>query len=389
LIPVARPLMPPAEAILPYLKRMDAQRVYSNFGPLARELEARLARHFGLLPECVVTASNATAALSATLSALIHGAGGICLLPSWTFCASAHAVVAAGLQPHFLDVDPHSWRLTAEAAQRALAHVPNVRAVMPVAPFGAPVNVAPWEEFSKRTGVPVLIDAAAAFAGQHAGDVPVVISLHATKILGAGEGGAVLTRNKELIEDVTRRLNFGFYGVRSASVAGINGKLSEYSAAVGLASLDAWPKTRIAWSQLLARYERALDARGISRTRPLNSGLTSTLVFGFPGDAKRLASLLGEAGIATLRWYSDACHAEPAFRDCTRAALPVTENLVSSCLGLPFYLDLEDQAIDQIANTLAAIQDCSSEQNGRVSASLHSLYRSLESAESPSVRSHP
>ena len=380
MIPVARPLLPPTAAILPYLERIDAARIYSNFGPLVRELESRLAGHFGLAPECAVTASNATAALTATLAALTRGAAGTCLLPSWTFCASAHAVVAAGLKPHFLDVDPQSWRLTPELAEQTLDQVKNVRAIMPVAPFGAPVDIAPWEAFTRRTGVPVVIDAAAAFASQQTGDVPVVISLHATKILGAGEGGVVMARNQELIADVTRRLNFGFYGKRSASVSGINGKLSEYSAAVGLASLDAWPKTKAAWSQLLTRYEQALDVRDVQRTRPSNSGLTSTLVYRFPADSNELSTKLAKAGIGTLRWYTDGCHSEPGFSAFSRGPLPVTAALASSCLGLPFYLDLEDQSIDRIADALAVIQ------NSQASDMLRPLLHALESAQQPAAK---
>ena len=187
MIPVARPLLPTADATRPYLDRIDATRFYSNFGPLARELEARLAVHFGLSPDCVVSAANGTLALTAALATVTRGAG-TCLMPSWTFCGSAHAVVAAGLKPHFLDVDPRSWGLGPEVATRALEQVPDVSAILPVAPFGAPVDVAPWEALTRASHIPVLIDAAAAFDGQQIGTTPVVISLHATKILGAGEG---------------------------------------------------------------------------------------------------------------------------------------------------------------------------------------------------------
>src|SRR5262249_38303882 len=159
-------------AIRPYLERIDKTRIYSNFGPLTQELESRLARHFGLTPDCAVSAANATVALTATLAALSGGHGGVCLLPSWTFCASAHAVVADGLRPHFLDVDPRSWRLTPEVVMQAVREIANVRAVMPVAPFGAPLECEPWRELAIRTGIPVLIDAAAAFASQHVGDLP-------------------------------------------------------------------------------------------------------------------------------------------------------------------------------------------------------------------------
>jgi dTDP-4-amino-4,6-dideoxygalactose transaminase len=339
--------------IRPYLERIDASRIYSNFGPLARELGARLASHFGISPECAVTAANGTAALMAVLRTLAGGHPGVCLLPSWTFCASAHAVIAAGLQPYFLDVDPRTWRLMPEVAECALHAVENVHAVMPVAPFGAPVDSGAWDEFASRAGIPVLIDAAGAFTGQRIGDAPVVISLHATKILPAGEGAVVLAANPELIREVTRRLNFGFYGSRSAAVPGFNGKLSEYSAAVGLAALDGWAETKLAWSERFAQYETALDLRSIKRELPSHCELSSTLVYRFPEDATRLSERLIAAGIGSRRWYGGGCHAEPAFRSFSHAPLPVTSALASSCLGLPFYRDLDHGDIERVADALA------------------------------------
>ncbi len=98
-IPIARPRMPKAEALLPYLERIDRNRTYSNFGPLVAELEARLARRLGVDPACVVTVSNATAGLTLALQALTEGRAGVCLMPSWTFVASAHAVAAAASRP--------------------------------------------------------------------------------------------------------------------------------------------------------------------------------------------------------------------------------------------------------------------------------------------------
>lgn len=353
MIPVARPLLPDAGALSFYLKRIDASRIYSNFGPLARELEARLAAHFGLGAGCAVAAGNATVALAAALAVVKTRPAGLCLVPSWTFCASAHAILAAGLRPHFLDVEEESWRLSPAAAERAAGERENVAAMMPVAPFGAPVEPAPWDELAARTGIPVVIDAAAAFATQQIGASPVVISLHATKILGAGEGGVVLARDPALIAEVTRRLNFGFYGARSAAVAAFNGKMSEYAAAVGLAALDGWELTRSRWCELQARYEKALEAKGVGRRSPVRRGIASTLVYRFRAGAGDLAARLAAKGIGSLRWYSQGCHAEPAFLDFSRDPLPVTEALGGHCLGLPFYVDMDESSIDRVAEALA------------------------------------
>ena len=151
---------------------------------------------------------------------------------------------------------------------------------------------------------------------------------------------------------MTRRLNFGFYGERVATVAGFNGKLSDYAAAVGLAAFDAWAENRVRWAQLLSRYEAALDARRVRRTGPCGGGLSSTLVYSFPADARVLSARLAQAGVGSLRWYGAGCHAEPAFQAFPQAPLPVTAALGSSCLGLPCFLDLEEESLDRVVSVL-------------------------------------
>ena len=106
---------------------------------------------------------------------------------------------------------------------------------MPVAPFGAPFNIEEWDEFHRVTGIPVVIDAAAGFDTASAGLSPVMISLHATKAMGIGEGGLILCRDNNLAEQIRAARNFGFLGERVAEIPGMNAKLSEYGAAVGLA----------------------------------------------------------------------------------------------------------------------------------------------------------
>src|SRR5262245_45514864 len=106
MIPIMRPLLPSAEQLLPYLTRIDGARIYTNFGPLANLLEGRLATRFGLPDEGVVTVANATLGLALALAAQDPPPGSLCVLPAWTFVASAHAAVMAGLTPYFVDVDP-------------------------------------------------------------------------------------------------------------------------------------------------------------------------------------------------------------------------------------------------------------------------------------------
>ena len=110
-IPICKPLLPPAESILPYMSRIDASRIYSNFGPLVREFEARFAQSCGVEGLKLVTAANGTLAIQAALVARCNRPSenrNLCLLPAFTFAGTVSAVIGAGLVPMFVDVDPTS-----------------------------------------------------------------------------------------------------------------------------------------------------------------------------------------------------------------------------------------------------------------------------------------
>lgn len=358
-IPVARPALPPARALLPYLRQIDANAWYSNHGPLARAFQARLAAHWDVEAAEVALLCNATSALTVALLASGAPRGSRCLLPSWTFAATAGAVQAAGLVPHFVDVCPQRWTPAPETV-RHLAAQPGVGAVIVVSPFGAPLGLSEWEDVQAATGVPVVIDAAAAFdtlrsgGPMRAGACPMVVSLHATKVFGVGEGGALLCRDAAIMEKVRRLAQFGFLGTREAVLPGINAKMSEYAAAVGLAGLDAWPEARARWAIAASSYARRLDGSGGLAFSPgFGAGwVASTLSVLCPGDAAPAAAALAAAGIGTLRWWGDGCHAQPAFRECPAEPLPNTRDLARRTLGLPFFQALTERQVDAVYGAL-------------------------------------
>ena len=150
-IPLMRPKLPDATQLLPYLREIDANRWYSNFGPLEQRLTGRFAAQFGVTGDHVVCLSNATTALSISLAALTGDDGRYCLMPSFTFVATAQAALAAGLTPYFLDVDPATWRLDNSVVCDVIARLgSDVAAVMVVAPFGAPIDIAPWDRLTEE-----------------------------------------------------------------------------------------------------------------------------------------------------------------------------------------------------------------------------------------------
>ena len=316
-IPVACPQLPGADALLPYLRRIDASRTYTNFGPLVRLLESRLIERFHVPLGSVVTVANATLGLVLALQAQGPRPSSVCLMPAWSFAATAHAAVTAGLRPHFLDVTPGNGLLTPDHVHAVLRTMPagQVGAVMPVAAFGHPVDVAAWDRFYEQTRIPVVVDAAAGFDALRPGRVPAVVSLHATKILPAGEGGFVIARDKALIVEIERRSNFGFMGGREARVAATNAKMSEYNAAVALASLDRWAETRSQFqviAQTYARYLRRVP--GIALLPGFGTEwVSATAVVALASHHQPtddIANALAEVGIDTRRWWCRGLHEE-------------------------------------------------------------------------------
>jgi dTDP-4-amino-4,6-dideoxygalactose transaminase len=235
----------------------------------------------------------------------------------------------------------------------------QVGAVMPVAPFGGRIDSAAWDVFYEQTRVPVVIDAAAAFDSLRPGQVPAVVSLHATKVLAAGEGGFVLSSNRHLTIDIQRRSNFGFYGAREARVIATNAKMSEYAAAVGLASLDRWAETRGCWEAVANVYRKCLKAcSGVVQMPGLESTVSSTFVVEVEkclGTVSALAMGLAQHGISTRRWWGDGLHNEDAFSSFASDPLPVTTRLGRQAIGLPCSLDLTTSEINRVCNAMMSV----------------------------------
>ncbi len=353
---------------MPYLERIDATRWYSNRGPLLWELEERLSAHFGGAQHSLVLLSSGTAALEAAIMAHA-GEGGadrpIALLPSYTFAATALAAIRCGYRPHFLDVDVRSWMLDPDAvAEHPMLSQAGL--ILPVAAYGRRPDMAAWEAVQARTGCPVVIDAAAAFEQVErdvdlvSTDLPLVLSLHATKSFSTAEGGAVLWRSEKGLRRVGRITNFGMEDTRRCEDIGFNGKLSEYHAAVGLAQLDIWSERQAMLSTLAETYRAGFAAAGVAGGLRLPPDLSGAYVLyeAATGDeADRICAALVANAIAHRRWYGHGLHREPVHADRSADPMPVTEDLGQRHIGLPGAVDLDAEAIDRVAEAIARALD--------------------------------
>lgn len=361
-VPCLVPDLPSVEELLPYLREIQGNRWYTNFGPLAGRYEAELACFAGTSGTgvCAVTFSSATLALSLTLRAMELRPGARVLLPALTFPASALAVMDAGLTPVFTDVDAKTWDLDPHAVATVSA-VTRIDAVMPVTPFGYPVSLASWTRFHAKTAIPVLLDAAGALGTQCTdGAIPVVYSLHATKPLGVGEGGVLVTRDKFLAVRARRLSNFGFQE-GTVRHRGTNAKLSEFHAAVGLAQLARSKRILERRRAVLDRYRSLLPASLFKRSTEngeAEQAIPAVLPLHTAGRATEVIECMTRGRIQTRRWYFPPLHEHPAFAGVERvagrgrAALEVTDFLARSLVGIPFHNFLDDSAVQLVAEAV-------------------------------------
>jgi dTDP-4-amino-4,6-dideoxygalactose transaminase len=361
-IPILRPRLPDADALLPYLRRIDAARQYTNWGPLALEFEARVAAMLGCHADAVISAASGTAALVGAMLATAGRppAGAAAVVPGFTFVATALAAEQAGYRPRLVDVAPLSWALEPGRLEPQSATPGDL--VVPVAPFGRAVAQDGWLAFRQRTGHHVVIDGGASFEAlaedprRFVGDIPIALSFHATKSFSAAEGGCVVTTDSALARRVREALNFGFFDARNCVRASTNGKLSEYHAAVGLASADAWAGTHANLRRVAAGYARRMRAAGLGacmQVMPTVAGCYALYACVDAAEASSLVRSLTSAAIETRAWYGAGLHRHTWYASQPHGPLPVTEDLAARLIALPVSPDLDDAAIDRIVEAVA------------------------------------
>ncbi|HEX7966557.1 MAG TPA: DegT/DnrJ/EryC1/StrS family aminotransferase [Gammaproteobacteria bacterium] len=352
-----RPEIPPPEEWLAHLRESYAVGYFTNTGPAVRRFEAALASKYSR-GRAAVSGPNATNALVAALEAL-DVRGGTVLTPAYTFPATAHAIQMAGARPEFCDIDPATWELDPEAVRHRLAQG-GIGAILHVRAYGFGHDLGWLETLAREHKVPLLIDAAAALGGSQSlggcvgqqGDME-VFSLHATKVFAIGEG-SVTFMHPDLEQRYRRVSNFGI-DYPDVTDAGLNSKLSDVQAAVGLAVLDHID-SHIAHRQRVASlYHEALA--GLPQLRhlqpPALSPWQSYPVLLAPGvDVGRVLERALAARLELKRGYYRALHQTTRFRSEPR--LPVTEDVAAQVVCLPVYSSMSDETAAEVLRRFRA-----------------------------------
>jgi dTDP-4-amino-4,6-dideoxygalactose transaminase len=355
--PFIRPVMPAVEKWSHYLHPAYEARWFSNFGPVALRFEAELCARLCHRSEIITTTNNCTSGIAAALIA--SGVSGSVAIPAFTFPATASAVIMAGAKPCVLDVDLETWSLSATLLKKFLRSE-KCEAVVLVAPFGLRQDFSAHIEACRACNVPVLIDNAAGLStkGSPLPDSSCyeIYSLHATKPFAIGEGGAVRSRASET-EALRRALNFG---LRPGSVPsgswGINGKLPEVSAAIGLAVLEDFDRI-IAHRQATAlRYIDLL--KGFDNLHyPVEVERAPWQVFPvlLPSAAvtNQFIKRAAEENLQVRRGYHPSLEDWP--RTNKMAPCSNARSLAERVIALPIYSDITEEEASQI---IAIVRRC-------------------------------
>jgi dTDP-4-amino-4,6-dideoxygalactose transaminase len=356
-LPLLRPTLPTLDDIEPGLRAALESGTITK-GPALREYERRLAEHLGVKHALAV--SSCTAGLMLTLDRF---RGGEAIMPSFTFMATAMAAVWAGIEPVFCDIDPDTWCLDPARVEDLISG--DTVAIVPVHVFGAPADTDAFAALGEKHGLPVIYDAAHGFGALNDDGKPVgpeglaqCFSTSPTKLLITGEGGVVATDDDALAERVVVGREYGNPGDYDPIFVGLNARLPEASALLGIAGLDLLEGEAQRRNHLAGIYREALgDMIGVTFQK-LRSGTRSSFkdlsirvgrAFGLTRD--ELATALEADGVDTRAYYVPAVHrtrAFGAFSDLCDASLPQTNALCDEVLTLPCYGRMSDADVEQV-----------------------------------------
>lgn len=366
---VGKPIIDPdlENAYFELMKTVFRNGYFTNNGPMLKDLESRVAS-LHQTPRCVAMC-NATMALILLLRSM--NLEGEVILPSQTFIATAHACLFSNLTPVFCDVDPETLTIDPVMAESLVTN--KTSAIIGVHLFGNMCDVPRLKALADKKGLKLIFDAAHAFNCTHGTTpvggfgVPEVLSFHATKFFGTFEGGAVLTNDSELATRLEHLRNFGFVDYDDARHLGINAKMTESCAAMGIASLPMIEKRIEMFKrnyQLYSAYISRIPGLSILPVGVRGKSNWQYVVifvdqkeYGVSRDV--LYKELWKENIIARRYFYPGCHGMEPYRSMfpdVAERLPVTMNAVSRVLCLPNNLENPERDIEKITGVLRRVR---------------------------------
>ncbi len=361
---VTQPYLPPLDEFVPYLEKIWDNKVLTNGGPFHQQLEEALGEYLGV--EHISLFTNGTIALVTALQAL-RVTGEVITTP-YSFVATSHSLLWNGIKPVFVDVDPNS--LNIDPAKIEAAITPETTAIMPVHCYGHPCDVEAIQEIADIYNLKIIYDAAHAFGVQDEGggilrhgDLS-VLSFHATKVFNTFEGGAIISPDAKAKTRIDRLKNFGHEGELTVVAPGINGKMSEVNAAMGLLQLQYIDTAILGRKEVDVAYrERLKGVKGIRCLPDTGEKVANFSYFpilvdsDYPLGRDALYQKLKDHGINSRRYFYPLISDFPMYRglpSAHRENLPVATSAAQKILCLPIYPTLGMEEIEIITELIGA-----------------------------------
>ena len=357
MIPFLRPNIPTIEDFKKYLNKSYDTRIFSNNGPCTQELETRLQTYMGVGYKPVLMC-NATIALTVLLEAFNLNNADI-LIPSFTFSATAHSVLNAKCKPILVDIDDDLYMCLKDASKKITK---NTKAMIVVHTVGYVPEYKKYEEFAKENNLILIFDSAATLGASYsdgkkvgiAGDAE-VFSLHATKTFGIGEGSLVTSKHGKVLDICRQMINFGFEQ-HNSTMFGTNAKISEFHAAVGLATLDVID-IKINTKNQIFEYYKSLFIPSLNVRYLNNNSAHQVFPIIFEAEKTRndVQNALSKREIGNKIYYTPI-HRQDYFKKiCSIDNLDRTNYYADRILCIPFFEEISKYEQNTVFNTIRGV----------------------------------
>lgn len=360
---VTQPFLPDLKEFMPYLEQIWQNKILTNNGPFHQQLEDELCKYLGV--KYISLFSNGTLALITALQAL-KITGEVITTP-FSFVATTHALWWNNIKPVFVDIEPQTFTLDPQKIEAAIT--PNTTAILPVHVYGNPCYVDEIEKIAKKHSLKVIYDAAHTFGARlngvslcNFGDLS-ILSFHATKVFNTFEGGAIVCHDENMKHHIDNLKNFGFRGETVVEEPGINAKMNEVQAAMGLLQLryidDNIKKRKFVVDlyrdYLCGVYGISLmnDLPNVTHSYSYFPILVNKEKFGISRDD--LYQKLKENNIFSRRYFYPLISRLSGYRALSSANptnLKVAEKIAESVLCLPIYPELSKKEVTKIVNLI-------------------------------------
>lgn len=350
MITVTKSYLPKKEKLLHYIDQIYDSYRLTNDGPLVQTLETRLADYLGV--KHLVLVANGTLALQVAYKALnIRGSA---ITTPFSFPATTSSLVWESIKPIFADINHQSWNIEPKEIEKMIEV--DTTAIIPVHVFGNPCEVEKIQEIAEHYQLKVIYDGAHAFGVRYKGESllnwgdATTLSFHATKLFHTIEGGAIVTNSDALAKKIRLMINFGIAGPENIIELGINAKLNEFQAAMGLCILDEidyiHQERKKIWHYYYEQLKHIFTFQ-VRKEFSTNNYNHCPVLFENENQMKKIQKLLNGRSIFPRQYFYPSLNALPYIRDNQK--MRVSEDIASRILCMPLYPGLELDDITSIS----------------------------------------